>query len=130
SCTRDPVFASAPPPGRWSFDVPVPAETLEPREVRVNAAEVRYASALDFPVNFVAGAYRKQSSQDLTVPAITTGGNGLPIGPFSEDPAQDALAFPGVGNTFFGRTDHRTVVQWAGFGEAPWKIPDAWTAVA
>ena len=67
-----------------SFDVPVPAETLEPREVRVNAAEVRYASALDFPVNFVAGAYRNQSSQDLTVQVITTGGNGLLTGPFSE----------------------------------------------
>ena len=68
--------------------------------------------------------------QDLTVQVITTGGNGLPTGPFSEDTAQDALAFPGVGNTFFGRTDHRTVVQWAGFGEATWKITDAWTAVA
>jgi outer membrane receptor protein involved in Fe transport len=127
---RDTGFTFDSTPVLVSFDVPVPAETLEPRQVWVNAAEVRYASALDFPVNFVAGAYRNQSTQDLTVQVITTGGNGLPTGPFSEDTAQDALAFPGVGNTFFGRTDHRTVVQWAGFGEATWKITDAWTAVA
>ncbi len=39
---------------------------------------------------------------------ITTGGNGLVTGPFSTSTAQDALDFPGVGNTFFGRTDQRS----------------------
>jgi outer membrane receptor protein involved in Fe transport len=112
-----------------SFDVPVPAETLEPRTRHANTSELRFASDLNSPVNFVAGAYREQSTQDLAVQVITTGGNGLVTGPFSSANADDALNFPGVGNTFFGRTDHRASVQWAGFGEATWKITDALTAI-
>jgi outer membrane receptor protein involved in Fe transport len=113
-----------------SFGVPVPAETLEPRTRRVNSSEVRFASDLNSQVNFVAGVFREHESQDLAVQVITTGGNGLVTGPFSTSTAQDALDFPGVGNTFFGRTDQRSDTQYAGFGEATWKITDAWTAVA
>jgi iron complex outermembrane receptor protein len=42
-----------------SFDIPVPAETFEPREREVTSSELRYASAFDSPVNFVAGVYRE-----------------------------------------------------------------------
>jgi outer membrane receptor protein involved in Fe transport len=108
----------------------VPAETLEPRTRKVNSSELRFASDLNFPVNFVAGVYREHETQDLAVQVITTGGNGLVTGPFSTSTADDALDFPGVGNTFFGRTDTRSDTQYAGFGEATWKITDAWTAVA
>jgi iron complex outermembrane recepter protein len=113
-----------------SFDVPVPAETLEPRTRKVNSSELRFASDLNSPVNFVAGVYREHETQNLAVQVITTGGNGLVTGPFSTSTAQDALDFPGVGNTFFGRTDQRNDTQYAGFGEATWKITDAWSAVA
>jgi outer membrane receptor protein involved in Fe transport len=113
-----------------SFNVPVPAETLEPRTRKVNSSELRFASDLNSPVNFVAGVYREHETQNLAVQVITTGGNGLVTGPFSTSTAQDALDFPGVGNTFFGRTDQRSDTQYAGFGEATWKITDAWTAVA
>jgi len=113
-----------------SFNVPVPAETLEPRTRKVNSSELRFASDLNSPVNFVAGVYREHETQDLAVQVITTGGNGLVTGPFSTSTADDALDFPGVGNTFFGRTDQRSGTQYAGFGEATWKITDAWTAVA
>jgi iron complex outermembrane recepter protein len=113
-----------------SFDVPVPAETLEPRTRKVNSSELRFASDLNSPVNFVAGVYREHESQDLAVQVIATGGNGLVTGPFSSSNADDALNFPGVGNTFFGRTDQRSDTQYAGFGEATWKITDAWSAVA
>ena len=126
---RDTGFTFDSTPVLVSFDVPVPAETLEPREVHSNTSEVRFASDLHSPVNFVAGAYRQQSTQDLAVQVLTTNANGLVTGPFSSDNADDALNFPGVGNTFFGRTDHRSSVQWAGFGEATWKITDAFTAV-
>ena len=112
-----------------SFDVPVPAETFEPRDLQVNSSELRYASTLDSPVNFVTGAYRESSTQNLAVQVITTNALGLPTGPFSTSNSQDALTYPGVGDTFFGRTDHRTNTQWAGFGEATWKITDNWTAV-
>ena len=113
-----------------SFGIPVPAETFEPRTRKVNASEIRFASDLDTPVNFVVGGYRQHDSQDLAVDVIATNGYGLPIGPFSSSNADDALNFPGVGTTFFGRTDVRSDTQYAGFGEATWKITPAWTAVA
>ncbi len=113
-----------------SFGVPVPAETLEPRTRKVNSSELRFASDLDSPVNFVVGGFREHESQDLAVQVITTNGNGLVNGPFSSATSADALHFPGVGNTFFGRTDQRNDTQYAGFGEATWKITPAWTAVA
>jgi iron complex outermembrane receptor protein len=113
-----------------SFDVPVPAETLEPRQRDSNSSEVRFATALKSPVNFVVGAFRQQSTQDLAVDVITTNAQGYVTGPFSSANSADALNFPGVGDTFFGRTDHRGDVQWAGFGEATWNVTDRLTAVA
>jgi len=113
-----------------SFGVPVPAETFEPRDRQVTSSEIRYASAFDSPVNFVAGAYREYDHQFLNVDVITTNGLGLPTGPFSSANSSDALNFPGVGTTFFGRSDDRTATQYAGFGEATWKITPAWIAVA
>jgi outer membrane receptor protein involved in Fe transport len=127
---RDTGFSFDSTPVLVSFDVPVPAETLEPRTRKVNNTEVRFASDLDSPVNFVVGAYRQHETQDLAVEVITTGANGLVTGPFSTETADDALDFPGVGNTFFGRTDSREDTQWAGFGEATWKIDSHWTAIA
>ncbi|MEP6549333.1 MAG: TonB-dependent receptor [Gammaproteobacteria bacterium] len=126
--TTDFTFDST--PVLVSFDVPVPAETLEPRTRKVNSSEIRFASDLPSPVNFVAGVFREHESQDIAVQVITTGANGLVTGPFSTLTSADALDFPGVGNTFFGRTDSREDTQYAGFGEATWKITDAWTAVA
>jgi iron complex outermembrane recepter protein len=113
-----------------SFGVPVPAETLEPRTRKVNSSELRFASDLDSPVNFVVGGFREHESQDLAVQVIATNGLGQVNGPFSSATSADALDFPGVGNTFFGRTDQRNDTQYAGFGEATWKITPAWTAVA
>jgi outer membrane receptor protein involved in Fe transport len=113
-----------------SFGVPVPAETLEPRTRKVNSSELRFASDLDSPVNFVVGGFRQHDSQNLAVDVITTNAFGLTNGPFSSANSADALNFPGVGSTFFGRTDERSDTQYAGFGEATWKITPAWTAVA
>jgi iron complex outermembrane recepter protein len=113
-----------------SYGVPVPAETLEPRSRDVNSSEVRYASDLSWPVNFVAGAYREYDTQDLAVQVITTNAFGVPSGPFSSLNSEDALNYPGVGDTFFGRTDQRTTTEYAGFGELTWKMTSRWTAVA
>ena len=108
-----------------SFGVPVPAESMEPQTRDVNSTELRYASDFASPVNFVAGAYRQYETNDLTVNVVTTNDLGVPDGPFSTANSQDALNFPGVGHTFFGRTDDRTTTQYAGFGEVTWKItPD------
>ncbi|HET9389137.1 MAG TPA: TonB-dependent receptor [Steroidobacteraceae bacterium] len=113
-----------------SFGVPVPAETLEPRTRKVNSSEIRFASNLDSPVNFVVGGFREHETQNLAVQVISTNGLGFVNGPFSSDNSADALNFPGVGDTFFGRTDDRKDTQYAAFGEATWKITPEWTAVA
>jgi iron complex outermembrane receptor protein len=113
-----------------SYDVPVPAETFEPRTRDVTSSEIRYASAFDSPVNFVAGLYREYDHQFLTVDVLATNGLGLPIGPFCSNNSCDALTYPGTGTTFFGRTDERWTTQYAGFGEVTWKLADNWTAVA
>jgi iron complex outermembrane recepter protein len=113
-----------------SYAIPVPAETFEPRDREVTSSEIRFASALDSPVNFVTGVYREHVHQVLNVQVITTNGEGLPTGPFCDNNSCDALTYPGTGTTFFGRTDERWTTSYAGFGEATWKITDAWTAVA
>jgi iron complex outermembrane receptor protein len=113
-----------------SFGIPVPAETFEPRDREVTSSELRYASAFDSPVNFVAGVYREHEHQVLNVDVIATNGTGLPTGPFCDNNSCDALTYPGTGTTFFGRTDERSTTSYAGFGEATWKMTDAWTAVA
>jgi len=111
-----------------SFGVPVPAETLEPQTRDVNSSEIRYASDFDFPVNFVVGGFRQYETNDLRVEVITTDGNGNPTGPFSTSNSQDALSNPN-GDTFFGRQDDRTITQYAGFGEATWKVTPALTVI-
>jgi iron complex outermembrane receptor protein len=109
----------------------VPGETLEPRYRKVNSSEIRFASKLDSPVNFVVGGYREHESQDLAVQVLATNGFGVPAGPFCTTNACDfAVAPPGAGTTFFGRTDQRTDTEYAAFGEATWKVTDALTAVA
>jgi outer membrane receptor protein involved in Fe transport len=98
---------------------PVDAVAEEPSERRVNSSEVRFASALDFPVNFVVGGFREKEVNDLQVALITTNGQGYPNGPFSPLNSQDF--FQG-GDVLFGRTDHRTITQYAAFGEATWTV--------
>jgi iron complex outermembrane receptor protein len=126
---RNTQFSFDSTPVLVSFDVPVPAVTFEPRSRELTSSEIRYASAFDSPVNFVAGVYREHDHQTLNVEVITTNGLGLPTGPFCSNNSCDASSFPGIGTTFFGRTDERSTTSYAGFGEVTWKITDAWTAV-
>ncbi len=113
-----------------SFGVPVPAETLEPQNRRVNNSEIRFASDFAAPVNFVVGAYRQYETSNWKSNVITTNDLGEVDGPFSTDNSQDALSNPGVGHTFFGQSDHRKSTQYAGFGEATWKATDELSVVA
>ncbi len=79
-------------------------------------------------MNFVAGVYREHEHQFLNVEVLATNGNGLPIGPFCTNNSCDAGTYPGVGTTFFGRSDERWTTSYAGFGEVTWKATDALTA--
>jgi iron complex outermembrane receptor protein len=111
-----------------SFGVPSPAETLEPQSRKLNSSEIRFASDLDFPVNFVTGVYRQSEHTHWVSNVITTNGMGYVDGPFSRDNSDDALANPD-GHTFFGQADQRNTTQWAGFGEATWKVTPSLTMV-
>jgi iron complex outermembrane recepter protein len=111
------------------YGFPVPALSYEPRERRLNSSEIRYASNFDFPVNFVAGAFRQHETSDLTVQVLRINAFGDPAGPFSTSNSQDALLYSN-GTTEFGRTDHRDTNQDAGFGEVTWKVTSRFTALA
>jgi outer membrane receptor protein involved in Fe transport len=113
-----------------SYGFPVPAETFEPQTRDLNSSEIRFASDLDSPVNFVAGVYRQHEATWWAVQVISTNSIGLPIGTFSTSNAQDAVNYPGVGDTWFGSTDHRETTEYAGFTEATWKVTDKLSVVA
>jgi iron complex outermembrane recepter protein len=102
--------------------IPLPATAIEPQNRKVNSSEIRFASALDSPVNFVVGGFRQYETYDLDVALLTTNNQGNPTGAFSELNSADALLNPGVGSTLFGRTDQRKTRQYAAFGEATWTV--------
>jgi iron complex outermembrane recepter protein len=107
--------------GLQQFGIPFPTMSIEPQQRDLNSSEIRYASSFDFPVNFVVGAYRQSEKNHLEVQSVKGNGLGLPAGPFSSSNADDALSNPD-GNTVFGRNDDRSTREYAGFGEATWKV--------
>jgi hypothetical protein len=80
-----------------SFDIPDPAQTIQPQSRDVQSDEIRYASALDGPVNFVAGGFYQRDKSDFDVQVVRTNADGVPIEPFSPLNEDDALQHPGVG---------------------------------
>ncbi len=111
------------------YGFPVPAETFEPQSRNINSSELRFASDLDSPVNFVAGVYRQHEANWWAVQVISTNSVGDPIGTFSSSNSQDAINHPGVGDTWFGSTDHRETTEYAGFAEVTWKATDQLSVV-
>ncbi len=105
-----------------SIGVPLPGEAYETISRKLNSSEIRFASAFDFPVNFVVGAYRQHETADLNIAFLATNGEGAAVGAFSPLASEDALLYPGVGTTFFGRTDDRNNTEYAGFGEVTWSV--------
>jgi outer membrane receptor protein involved in Fe transport len=63
------------------------------------------------------------------VQVISTNSVGDPIGTFSSSNSQDAINHPGVGDTWFGSTDHRETTEYAGFAEVTWKATDQLSVV-
>src|SRR5580698_880455 len=112
-----------------SYGFPTPAETFEPQSRDLNSTEFRFASDFDSPVNFVSGVYRQHEANWWAVQVISTNSVGEPIGTFSSSNSEDAIAHPGVGDTWFGSTDHRETTQYAGFTEVTWKATDKLSVV-
>ncbi len=99
------------------FGVPIPAITREPQEREVTTAEVRWASDLDGPLQFVVGGFISREDKDFEVQVIATGADGRPLAPF----------MPGDPNTIFGRVKSDELDQDALFGEAELTINDQWS---
>lgn len=114
--------------GLQQFGIPFPTESIEPQQRDLNSSEIRYASKLDFPLNFVVGAFRQSEKNDLQVQSVKTNDLGVPNGPFSSSNSDDALSNPN-GNSLFGRDDDRRTHEWAGFGEATWKVTSRFSLV-
>ena len=127
---RDMLFQFDSTPILISFEIPDPAQTIQPQSRDVQSDEIRYASAFTGPVNFVAGGFYQKEESDFDVQVVRTNSLGEIIGPFSPLNSDDALTFPGVGNTYFGRNDHRETKQYAGFGEVTWEATDKLTLLA
>jgi iron complex outermembrane recepter protein len=121
------AFAFDSSPILFFFGVPIAGITLEPQERRVSSAELRYASSLSGPVNFVVGAFAQNEHSDFHVEVLKIDPFGNPAGPFSRLDADDALQNPN-GNTFFGRIDNDQLKQYAAFGEVTYAISPAWNA--
>jgi iron complex outermembrane recepter protein len=114
--------------GLQQFGIPFPTESIEPQQRDLNSSEIRYASKLDFPLNFVVGAFRQSEKNDLQVQSVKTNDLGVPNGPFSGSNSDDALSNPN-GNTVFGRDDDRRTNEYSGFGEATWKVTSKFSLV-
>ncbi|MEZ5500532.1 MAG: TonB-dependent receptor [Steroidobacteraceae bacterium] len=126
---RDISFVFDSSPILFFFGVPIPGITLEPQARRITASELRYASKLSGPINFVVGAFSQNEHSDFRVEVVKINAFGNPAGPFSRLDSDDALQNPS-GNTFFGRIDNDQLKQFAGFGEVTWTINEQWSLLA
>jgi outer membrane receptor protein involved in Fe transport len=105
------------------FGVPIPGITLQPQARRIVSSELRYASKLDGPINFVTGAFLQDEKNDFNVEVVKIDRFGNAAGPFSRLDSDDALQHAN-GNTFFGRIDNNKIKQYAAFGEVTYAITD------
>ena len=119
-------FAFDSSPILFFFGVPIPGITLQPQERIITSSELRWASTLSGPVNFVVGGFLQNERSDFRVEVVKINAFGEPAGPFSRLDSDDALQNPN-GNTFFGRIDNDQLKQYAGFGEVTWTINDQWS---
>ncbi len=116
---REVDFAFDSTPILLFFGVPTPAVTLQPQTREVTAGEIRWASDLDGPAQFVVGGFYSREDKDFQTQVIATGADGKTLGPFS----------PGSDITIFGRSKTDSLDQTAVFGEVEWAIDDRWSVL-
>jgi len=97
-----------------NFGVPLPAITRQPQTREVTSTEIRWASDLQGPVQFLVGAWLSREDKSFETQVIASGSDGVPLGPF----------VPGDPNAIFGRTKTDQLDEEAVFGEAEWFITD------
>jgi len=120
------------------------AITREPQGRELFSSEVRFASDLDGPFNFVVGGAYTHDDRNFDVRVFQANELGEPAGEF--DPTEDffagSLPFPdlfgftqaqlqaglaGFGPAIFGRTVEETIEELTVFGEASYELTDRLT---
>ncbi len=109
---------------------PFPFTSREPRDRTVWSSEIRFASDLKGPLQFVVGGFYQEDDIDFTVETLRINDFGLPRGPFSSLDSDDAVTNFPDGNTLFGRINNSSTEQLAFFGEVTFDITDKLTALA
>ncbi len=112
---RDIDFSFDSSPILFFFGVPIAGVTRQPQSREVTFAEIRFASTLDGPVQFLVGASTKDDESEFQSQVVTIDGQGL-AEPFIPKLANDALG-NADGTTFFGRFVNNDLKQTAYFGE-------------
>ncbi len=124
---REIEFAFDSSPILFFFGVPVAGVTLQPQSRELWTSEIRYASNLDGPLNYVIGGFISRENSDFETHVIASGTDGLALAPFRAGPAND---FFGGGTTFFGRTLDDSRDQEAIFGEVTFEMTEKFTLTA
>ncbi len=119
---RDILFNFDSSPILFFFGVPIPGVTVQPQSRDIFSAEVRFASTLDGPLQFLVGAYTQREDTDFAVNVVSVNDNGY-ADPFEAGPQNNALG-PQGGTTFFGRFVTGELEQNALFGEITYDISD------
>ena len=96
------------------------AVTQQPQKREVETAEIRFASELDGPLQFLVGGYVQREDTDFGSFVVLVDNNGIPAA-FSADPADNEAS---GGTTTFGRIDIGELKQTALFGELIYSITD------
>ena len=104
------------------YGVPIPGETTEPQNRQYYFGELRFASDLSGPVQFLIGGAMRREKKNWRSEVVTVNSEGR-AEPFIPGIANDAIANPN-GTTFFGRYVGKDYKTAALFGEISWQITD------
>ena len=119
---RDVEFTFDSSPILFFFGVPIPGVTFQPQSRDIDFAEIRFASTLDGPFQFLIGASMTDEQSRFETQVVTSDDQGLPQ-PFQAGIANDRLSNPN-GTTFFGRFVNNSIEQTAIFGELSFDISE------
>lgn len=117
---RDIHFNFDSSPILFFFGVPMPGITSQPQSRDIFSGEIRFASTLDGPLQFLVGAFMQREDTEFAVNVVSVNENGL-ADPFVPGSDNNALG-PDGGTTFFGRYVNGDLEQNALFGEISYDI--------
>ncbi len=104
------------------FGAPAKALTFEPQSREVWSHELRFASDLRGPVNFVIGGFASSEDKSFVNEVSAVNDLGRPVGPF--DITKDFFIDGPENAAIFGRIKDDKLKQQAIFGEITWDVTE------